>query len=342
MKRVLVTGANGQIGSELVQVLREREGIETVVGADLEPPAERLSSNGAPAESGPHGHPHEVLDVRNRPALRQVMRAHSIDTVFHLASLLSATGEQAPDRAWDVNMAGLKHVLDLARDFEEEDGPSVRAPRSVRVFWPSSIAAFGPATGSPAPQAAVLDPQTMYGVTKVSGELLCRYYHRKHGVDVRSVRYPGLVSHAAPPGGGTTDYAPEMCRAAAEDRAYTCFVEPQTRLPMMYMPDALDAALDLMDAPSDVLSVRTSYNVGALSFPAAELADVLAARAGPAFDCRFDPDPGRQAIADSWPADVDDQSARDDWGWQPRYDLDATVDDMLEHLRAGATLNVER
>lgn len=328
MQRVLVTGANGQIGSELVEALRRRADTERVVGADLSPPS-TASSNGSATASGPH----EVLDVRDREALEHAMEEHAIDTVFHLASLLSANGEKAPDRAWEVNIDGLKHVLDLARAAAENEG------RRVRVFWPSSIAAFGPATGTPAPQQAVLDPQTMYGVTKVSGELLCRYYFQKYGVDVRSLRYPGLISHAAPPGGGTTDYAVDMCRAAAEGRSYTCFLKPGTRLPMMYMPDALDATLDLMDAPSDALTVRTSYNVGALSFTAAELAETLADRA-PGFDCRYEPDE-RQQIADSWPASVEDQRARDDWGWQPQYDLGALADDMLKHLRAGSRSKVE-
>jgi nucleoside-diphosphate-sugar epimerase len=321
MQRVLVTGANGQIGSELVAALRGRKGTERVVGADLEPPAAHAGNGTPPAHDGPH----EAFDVRDRAALRRALKKHDVDTVFHLASLLSANGEEAPDRAWDVNTGGLKHVLDLARASQGDEG------RAVRIFWPSSIAAFGPSTGSPAPQAAVLDPQTMYGVTKVSGELLCRYYHQRYGVDVRSLRYPGLVSHAAPPGGGTTDYAVEMCRAAAAGRAYTCFLRPETRLPMMYMPDALAATLDLMDAPAEAVSVRTSYNVGALSFTAWELAEALAARAGAGFACHYAPDE-RQAIADSWPAALEDQRARDDWGWQPQYDLDALADDMLAHL----------
>jgi nucleoside-diphosphate-sugar epimerase len=326
MQRVLVTGANGQIGSELVQALRRRDGVQHVVGVDLKPPPDSggHAGNGTLATAGPH----EVLDVRDREALESAMKDHAIDAVFHLASLLSASGEQAPDRAWDVNVDGLKNVLDLARDLREDEG------RTVRVFWPSSIAAFGPATGTPAPQQAVLDPQTMYGVTKVSGELLCRYYFQKYGVDVRSVRYPGLVSYAAPPGGGTTDYAPEMFFAAAEGRPYTCFVTPETRLPMMYMPDALAAALDVMDAPAKALSVRTSYNVGALTFTAGELADALAAQV-PGFECRFAPDE-RQQIADSWPAAVDDQPARHDWDWNPQYDLDALAEDMLKHLLAGS------
>ena len=322
MQRVLVTGANGQIGSELVQALRQQDRTELVVGADLTPPSRTTSpSNGAPSASEPH----EILDVRDREALREIMKTHAIDTVFHLASLLSAVGEEAPDRAWTVNAGGLKNVLDLARSIQEDEG------RAVQIFWPSSIAAFGPATGQRAAQQAVLDPQTMYGVTKVSGEFLCRYYYHKYDVDVRSVRYPGLISHAAPPGGGTTDYAPEMCFAAAEGRPYTCFVEPETRLPMMYMPDALHAALALMNAPAEALSVRTSYNVGAIDFTAQALADALSERV-PAFECRFAPDE-RQKIADSWPASVDDQPARDDWNWNPQYDLEALVDDMLKNLR---------
>ena len=285
-----------------------------------------------PAPGAPHlvaDGPHLVADVRDAGTLRQIVAAYDVDTIYHLASLLSASGERAPERAWDVNMHGLKHVLDLARDRRAAGG-------DLRVFWPSSIAVFGPATPKEAaPQRTVFDPTTMYGVTKRAGELLARYYHRRYGVDVRSLRYPGLLSYAAPPGGGTTDYAVAMCAAAARAAPYACFVRPDTRLPMMYMPDALDATLGLMDADAQALTVRTSYNVTALSFSAAALADALAARV-PGFRVTYAPDE-RQQIADAWPASIDDAVARADWGWQPAYDLDATLDDMLAHLAEPAS-----
>ncbi len=323
--RILVTGANGQIGSDLVHVLRARHGAGQVVALDLHPPQHVAPRGGAP--TGEAGGPHVALDVRDGDGLARVIEEHNIRAVYHLASLLSATGERRPDRTWDVNMTGLKHVLDLAR------------ARDLKVFWPSSIAVFGPATPrAEAPQETVLDPRTMYGVTKVSGELLCRYYHQKHGVDVRSLRYPGLISYAAPPGGGTTDYAVDMFYAAARGEPCTCFVRPSTRLPMMYMPDAIRAALDLMAAPPEAVRVRTSYNVGALSFTA-EALEAAIRRHVPGFACTYAPD-DRQQIADSWPEAVDDGPARTDWSWQPRYDLDAMVEDMLAKLREKASLEV--
>jgi nucleoside-diphosphate-sugar epimerase len=314
MSRILVTGANGQIGSELVDALRERYGSDEVVRLDLKPP---------PA---PNGHtpaaPFETADVRDRAALAEVVSAYGVDIVYHLASLLSATGEQQPDRTWDVNMNGLKNVLDLAWEHD------------LRVFWPSSIAVFGPSTPKEeTPQQTVLDPSTIYGVTKRSGELLCRYYHQRYGLDVRSLRYPGLISYKTAPGGGTTDYAVEMYARAAEGEDYTCFLERDTRLPMMYMPDAIRAALDLMQADPEALSVRDSYNVGALSFTPEELAASIRQRVS-TFSCTYAPDE-RQKIADAWPSSVNDDSARDDWGWVPEYDLDAMTDDMLSHLREG-------
>ena len=314
MSHVLLTGANGQIGSELVAFLRERHGPEQVVRLDLKPP---------PAANGrsPSG-PFEVADVRDREALAAVVEDHEIDVVYHLASLLSATGEQAPRRAWSVNVDGLRNVLELAREHD------------LRVFWPSSIAVFGPSTPKvDPPQQTVLDPGTIYGVTKRSGELLCQYYHRRYGLDVRSLRFPGLISHKTAPEGGTTDYAVDMYERAAAGEDYTCFLAAGTRLPMMYMPDALRAILELMAADAEALSVRDSYNVGALSFSPRELADALR-RHVPGFSCTYEPDE-RQAIADDWPASVDDHSAREDWGWAPAYDLDAMTDDMLEHLRTG-------
>ena len=314
MPRILVTGANGQIGSELVETLRERHGSAQVVRLDLKPPP---SPNGQTPDA-----PFEVADVRDRDALASVIARHEIDTVYHLASLLSATGEQYPDRTWDVNLGGLKNILDLARQ------------RDLQVFWPSSIAVFGPATPREnTPQNTVLNPSTMYGVTKRSGELLCRYYHRRHGVDVRSLRYPGLVSYKTAPGGGTTDYAIDMLRAAADGTDYTCFLEPDARLPMMYMPDAIQATLALMNADDEALSVRDSYNIAAFSFAPQDLVATIQHHR-PAFSCSYDPD-DRQQIADAWPSSVDDQAARTDWGWTPEYDLEAMTEDMLEHLRAG-------
>ena len=314
MSRILVTGANGQIGSELVEVLRERHGPSQVVRLDLKPPP---APNGRPPDA-----PFEVADVRDRDALADVLTRHKVDTVYHLASLLSATGEQHPDRTWEVNLGGLKNVLDLAQTHD------------LQVFWPSSIAVFGPSTPKiDTPQDTVLDPATMYGVTKRSGELLCQYYHRRYGLDVRSLRYPGLVSYKTAPGGGTTDYAVDMFTAAAEGRDYTCFLAPDARLPMMYMPDAIQATLALMDADAGVLSVRDSYNVAAFSFAPQDLAAAIQRRR-PGFSCTYEPD-RRQQIADAWPTSVDDEAARADWGWGPKYDLESMTDDMLAHLREG-------
>jgi nucleoside-diphosphate-sugar epimerase len=314
MSSILVTGANGQIGSELVERLRGRDDTTRVIRLDLQPPP---TPNGeSPAA------PVETADVRDRGALEAVLRAHDVDVVYHLASLLSAAGEQQPDRTWDVNMTGLKNVLDLARQHD------------LRVFWPSSIAVFGPSTPrDQTPQQTVLDPDTIYGVTKRSGELLCRYYHHRYGLDVRSLRFPGLVSYQTAPGGGTTDYAVEMYVRAARNEAYDCFLAPDTHLPLMYMPDALRAILALMDADGDALSVRDSYNISAFSVSPREVAASIR-RQGPDFSCSYAPDE-RQQIAEGWPSSVDDRAARADWDWTPAYDLDAMTADMLEHLSTG-------
>jgi nucleoside-diphosphate-sugar epimerase len=307
MRSILVTGALGQIGSDLVRALREAHGAEAVLATDLQ--------DDEPNTSGPY----ERLDVTDAARLGALVQRYDVGTVYHLASLLSATGERKPDLAWAVNTGGLRHVLEAAR------------ASGLRVFWPSSIAVFGPTTPDRAPQRTVLEPTTMYGVTKVAGELLCQYYHVRHGVDVRSLRYPGLISYRAHPGGGTTDYAVEIFYAAVEGRPFTCFLAPGTRLPMMYMPDALRATLGLMDADPARLTVRTSYNVGALSFSAEEIAAALRRRF-PAFEVSYEPD-FRQQIADSWPSAVEDDAARADWDWEPEYDLDAMVDDMVAHLQ---------
>lgn len=306
MQRILVTGANGQIGSDLVSKLRAKHGHDNVLGTDLKPPTHLQG-------------PHETLDVTDFDRLNEILSSYQINTIYHLASILSATGEKNPDLAWKVNLNGLKHVLDAAVTAE------------CQVFWPSSIAVFGPTTPDHAPQSTILEPDTIYGITKSAGELLCNYYFKHFGVDVRGVRYPGLISYTAPPGGGTTDYSIDMLRAAAAGTPYTCFVGPETRLPMMYMPDAIRASLQLMEADASALSIRTSYNIEAISFSAAEL-EAEIRKFVPNFVCHYEPD-FRQEIADSWPSSLDDTSAQEDWNWSPQYDLSSMVEDMLINLR---------
>jgi nucleoside-diphosphate-sugar epimerase len=319
-KRILVTGAAGQIGSELAQLLRSTYGNGSVVVSDI------VAISGPLAESGPT----ERLDITDGPALGALLRKHKIDTVYHLAALLSATGEKTPQKAWDININGLYNVLEAAR----ESG-------LARVFSPSSIAVFGPATPREnTPQDTVLDPKTMYGVTKVAGELLCDYYVQKYGLDVRGCRYPGIISHQTLPGGGTTDYAVAIYYAAVKYGRYTCFLREDTRLPMMYMPDCLKCTLDLMRADFAGLKHHSNFNVSAMSFSAGELAAEIRKRV-PSFACDYQPD-FRQAIADSWPASIDDSAARREWGWRPAYDLARMTDDMLGALakrRAAGTLN---
>ncbi|MFK7845713.1 MAG: NAD-dependent epimerase/dehydratase family protein [Rhodothermales bacterium] len=308
MQQILITGANGQIGSDLVKKLRSTYGNNNVVGTDLKLPGH--TTNG----------PHEIADVTNLDQLREIITSYKVDTIFHLASILSVTGEKHPDLAWKVNLDGLKNVLDIA--------VSVNA----KVFWPSSIAVFGPTTPKfDTPQRTILEPETIYGITKSAGELLCNYYHQHFGVDVRSVRYPGLISYAAPPGGGTTDFTIDMLRAAAAGESYTCFVGPETRLPMMYMPDAVQASLQLMEADGEKINIRTSYNIASISFSAAELAAEIR-KTIPDFSCTYEPD-FRQEIADSWPSTLDDANARHDWNWHPDFSLQAMVEDMLLHLK---------
>ena len=310
MKKILVTGANGQIGSDLVTLMRSRHGAEQVIGADLSLPKQR-----------PLGGPHIEMDVTSRDQVEQVVADTQVDAIFHLASLLSAKGEHMPDATWDVNLNGLKYILDAA----------VR--HRVQVFWPSSIAVFGAQTPRvDTPQYTVLEPATMYGVTKRAGELLCKYYHEKYDLDVRSVRYPGLISFTAPPGGGTTDYSIGMLRAAANGTKYQCFVSSETRLPMMYMPDAVQAVLDIMNAPAEALSVRTSYNITAFSFSARELEEEIK-KTIPSFSCTYEPD-YRNKIASTWPTSINDSVARADWNWSPSYDLSAMVRDMLNKLKS--------
>jgi nucleoside-diphosphate-sugar epimerase len=308
MKRILVTGALGQIGSELVPALRERYGVDHVVASDIKMP--RLGDDG----------PFERVDCTNLRQIQGVLVRWEIDTVFHLASLLSAVAEEKPQVAWDVNMGGLYRVLEASRE------------RACAVFFPSSIGAFGPSTPKRStPQDTLQRPTTMYGVTKVSGELLCDYYHRRFGIDTRGVRYPGLISYVAPAGGGTTDYAVEIFYAAVRRQRYICFLRPDSRLDMMYMPDALKAAIDVMEADPDRLVHRNAFNVTGMNFTPEELTAAIR-RHVPGFEVTYEVDPVRQAIADSWPDSLDDSAAREEWGWDPAYDLEAMAEDMLTHL----------
>jgi len=308
-QRILVIGANGQIGTELAAALAARPGVDAVVTSDLAP------------EGRVHGLAHEMLDVTDAAALRTVAQRHRITQVYHLAAALSASGEQHPQWAWNLNMGGLLNVLDLARTLPLE-----------RVFWPSSIAAFGPGTPATAGQATVMDPTTVYGISKLAGERWCAWYHANHRVDVRSLRYPGLISWKTPPGGGTTDYAVEIFHAALNQARYACFLREDTRLPMMYMDDAIRATIELMESPAERIRERGSYNLAGCSFTPREVADEIA-RHVPGFKLTCAPD-FRQRIADSWPQVIDDAAARDHWGWQARFDLAALVREMLHHLRA--------
>jgi nucleoside-diphosphate-sugar epimerase len=312
MERILVIGANGQIGSELCAALAERHGEQNVIAADIAP----RSLAGAPY--------YETLDVLDATRLAQVIDDNSISQVYHLAALLSVTGEQAPLRAWTLNMNGLLNILEIARE-------RAAAGKPLRIFWPSSIAAFGPHTPAvDTPQLTVMDPTTIYGISKQAGERLCEYYFAKYGVDVRSVRYPGIISYKSPPGGGTTDYAIAIFHAACRGESYPCYLGPETTLPMIYMPDAIRATIELMDAPAAQVRIRSSYNIAGVSFNPRQLAEAIHQRQ-PHFRIDYRPDQ-RQAIADSWPQSLDDTSARADWGWQPLIGLDEMVDDMLLHI----------
>ena len=314
MAAILVTGANGQIGSELTGALRTRHGADRVIASAHRPP-----TAGSPV---PSSGPFEILDVTDRPAVDALFQRRRIETVYHLAALLSAVGEQDPQQAWAVNMGGLYNVLEAARTH------GVR-----QVFWPSSIAAFGPDTPrDQTPQDTLMRPTTIYGVAKVAGELLCDYYARRYGLDVRGVRYPGVISSETPPGGGTTDYAVAIFHAALGTGRYTCFVRADTALPMIYMPDCIRAALDLMAADASALRHRNGFNLAAMSFSAGALADEIAKHV-PGFVCAYTPD-ARQAIADSWPRTLDDSAARQEWGWSPRFGLAEMTADMLARLRA--------
>lgn len=311
MRRILVTGALGQIGSELVPALRERNGADQVISSDIRMPAQTSSSDG----------PSEYVDCTVKRTIDEVVRRYDVGTIYHLASLLSATAEEKPHAAWDINMGGLYRVLEVARE------------NRCAIFFPSSIGAFGPSTPKDrTPQDTLQRPTTMYGVTKVAGELLCDYYHRRFGLDTRGLRYPGLISYVAPPGGGTTDYAVEIFYEAIRNKRYTCFLAPDTCLDMMYMPDAIKAAIDLMTADPRQLRHRNAFNVTAVNFTPQQLAAEIRKHV-PEFTIEYEVDPVRQAIADSWPDSLDDSAAREEWGWQPEYDLESMTRDMLENLK---------
>lgn len=312
MERILVIGANGQIGSELVDALGEKHGPHNIIAADIAP----RSRHGAVC--------YETLDVLDGERIAHVIDSYGVTQVYQLAALLSVTGEQAPLKAWTLNMNGLLNILELARERQQAGKP-------IKVFWPSSIAAFGPHTPAiDTPQLAVMDPTTIYGISKQAGERLCEYYFARYGVDVRSIRYPGIVSHKSPPGGGTTDYAIAMFHAAKRGERYDCYLAAETTLPMIYMPDAIRATIELMEAPAERIRIRSAYNVAGLSFSPRELAKSIQ-RHLPGFEVRYQPDQ-RQAIAETWPHSLDDTHARADWGWRPEVDLEQLVTDMLAHV----------
>ena len=309
MKNILVTGAFGLVGSDLVEALWKREGKDHVFA--LANKTKPVSFDGQLVEG----------DVRSIEALEKIIVEKHITEVYHLAGLLSVGGEKNPVLAWDVNVNGLRNVLDLA------------AKHTLKVFWPSSIAAFGTTTPKiNTPQQTVLEPTTIYGVTKVTGELLCQYYFLRYGVDVRSVRYPGLTGYKAPPGDGTTEYSVHIFYGLLKDKTYSCFLKKDARLPMMYIDDAIGGTLKLMDAPKEQITVRTSYNFAAINFTPEELVSEIQ-KIEPSFTCTYDPDPVKQKIAESWPQSIDDSVAKKDWGWKPEFDVAKMTEVMIEGLK---------
>ncbi len=311
-KSVLILGACGQIGTELTLALRERYGSEHVIATDIRDGSDTLSQSG----------PFELLDATDYEALEDVVMHYEVEEVYLMAAMLSATAEKFPDRAWNLNMNSLFNVLNLGKEHKID-----------KIFWPSSIAVFGPNTPKVrTPQHTLMEPTTVYGISKQSGERWCEYYHKKFGVDVRSVRYPGLISWKTLPGGGTTDYAVEIYHKALSEAKYTCFLKADSKLPMMYMEDAIKATINLMETEADNLTVRSSYNLAAMSFSPADIARSIRGHI-PDFTIEYQPD-FRQQIADSWPNSIDDSKAREDWGWEAEFDLEKTTNEMLTHLRS--------
>jgi len=315
MERILIIGANGQIGSELVSALADKHGAQNVIASDI-------------GDNNLYGAARYTrLDVLDKESLARLVAGEGITQVYQLAAMLSATGEKAPLKAWTLNMDGLLNILEIARERKE-------CAKPLKVFWPSSIAAFGPNTPSEnTPQFTIMDPTTVYGISKLAGERLCEYYHSKYGVDVRSIRYPGIISYKSPPGGGTTDYAIAIFHAALRGETYECFLGPETTLPMIYMPDAIRATIELMEAPADQVAIRSSYNVAGVSFNPRELAAAIA-KALPQFRIDYKPD-SRQQIADSWPKSLDDSRATSDWAWKSRIGVDEMVESMLKNIDVG-------
>lgn len=309
MGTILIIGACGQLGTELTDALRLRHGNDKVIASDVSDPKESLLAG-----------PFERLDVMDGQKLGELVSRYRVDTIYHLAAVLSAKGEADPKFAWDLNMKSLLNVLELARERQLS-----------QVYWPSSIAVFGPSTPRVnTPQQTIMDPNTVYGISKLAGERWCEYYFLKYGVDVRSIRYPGLIGYKAKPGGGTTDYAVDIFYKALEGKPFECFLREDTYLPMMYMTDAVNGTIQLMEAASEKISVRSSYNLSAMSFSPAEVYKAILPHF-PDFRISYKPD-FRQGIADSWPASIDDSAARKDWGWQPAYDLDTMAGEIISNL----------
>lgn len=309
-EKILIIGANGQIGSALTKALQQTHGVNSVVASDINNPHKNVIGI------------FEKLDVLDIERLRAVVRKYSVTQIYHLAAILSAKGEQNPRQTWDINMNALWNVLEIAR-----------AEHISKVYYPSTIAVFGDQTPKEnTPQFTTMHPATIYGITKQAGEQLCEYYVRRFGLDVRSLRYPGIISYESPPGGGTTDYAVDIFHKAVQNQPYECFLSENTSLPMMYMPDAIRATLELMEAPKEKIKVRYGYNLQGMSFTPAQLAQEIQ-KHRPDFVVTYKSD-FRQAIADSWVSSMDDSQAREDWGWKPQYDLSEMVVDMLANLKA--------
>ena len=310
MGKTIIIGAGGQIGTELTLALRNQYATDQIIAADIKEVAPTLIQDG----------PYVQMDILNRDAVRSYIIDNQIETVYLLAALLSATAEKNPDFAWKLNMEGLFTILDLAKEGYVK-----------KIFWPSSIAVFGPTTPADnTPQHTVMEPSTVYGISKQAGERWCEYYYNKFGVDVRSIRYPGLISYKSPPGGGTTDYAVDIFYKAKQEGKFTCFLSKDTALPMMFMDDAIKATIQLMDAPASRLRIRSAYNLGGISFTPEEIASSIKNHL-PSFEMTYEPD-FRQAIADSWPNSIDDSYAQKDWGWKAEFDTDAMVKVMLENV----------